>query len=164
MWEEVVNNELIKRGIDNISRLNIRDLSDAFGITLFFWNCSPRIIKHSGAYYCVLDAKKPDVLQYEDFLHEICHVIFDEHLLATKKKELYINKERKIDFLVPLVAIPKFALDHIRGKTIWEISEEFNISHNLVRRRIEHIKSKMILLKKEVKGWLSLENVKEKME
>lgn len=140
MWEDVVNNELIKRGIDNISRLNIRDLSDAFGITLFFWNCSPRIIKHSGAYYCVLDAKKPDVLQYEDFLHEICHVIFDDELRVTNNTKQFNYRECKVDYLVPLIAIPKFALCELHNyQTIEELATVFNVSYELAYKRIKRL-------------------------
>lgn len=162
MWDIVVNQELLSRGIDSMDKLNIRDLADAFELRLYYCNRSTRIIEWEGQKYCIIDTRKPQMLQYEDFLHELAHIIYDKELLVTTNLNRYIYKERKIDYLVPLIAIPKFALSHIHGKTIGEISEEFHVSHELVIRRLEHVKRKLIM-KSEVGGWPLLENVKEKM-
>lgn len=142
MWEEVVNDELICRGIDSIDKLNVRSFEEAFDVTILYCNYSSRIVKHNKTYYCILDARKPSVLQYEDLLHEIAHIIYDNNLLVENNRTMYIYKEQKIDYLVPLIAIPKFALRHVWGKTIDQIALEFGISRALAFKRLQHIINK----------------------
>lgn len=142
MWENVVNKELIKRGIDSVDKLNIRSIAEAFNITVFYWECSTRIVKYDKKYYCIIDARKNSVEQYEEFLHEVAHIIYDEELKVFKNYRYHIYREFKVDRLVPFVAIPKFAVDYVINKSVEEISSEFGISHYLAWKRLLYIYNK----------------------
>ena len=139
MWENVVNKELISRGINDVCQLNIKSLSDAFNVNIVYWNCSTRIVKDDELYYCIIDNRKHPVLQYEEFLHELAHIIYDNDLCVANDKRIYFYRECKVNHLVPLIAIPKFAIMHILGKTVEEISSEFGITRSLAMKRLKHI-------------------------
>ena len=145
MWERVVNNELLRRGIDSIDKINIRCLSEAFNITLIYWCCSTRIIKYNNHYYCILDNRKNEIEQYEDFLHELAHIIFDDELRVTNNTKQFNYREWKVDYLVPLIAIPKFALDEIsKYQTIEEIATAFNVTYKLAYKRIKRLEGDIL--------------------
>lgn len=142
MWDNVVNLELLERGIDNIGKLNIRCIAEAFDITLFYWECSTRIVKYEKKYYCIIDCRKNPVEQYEEFLHEIAHIIFDEDLEVIKNINYHTYREYKADRLVPMIAIPKFAINHVIDKSVEEVAEKFNITRALAWKRMLYIYNK----------------------
>lgn len=135
--ENWVNKELLKKGIDSVDKLNIRDLSEAFGIDVYYWDMASCYM--AGA--IIIDIKKEPVTQYEEFLHELAHVIYMGELKTLKDFNCWKYIEGKVNALVPYLAIPEFALGEIyKYNDVKEIATEFGITYDLAFKRLIGIK------------------------
>jgi hypothetical protein len=136
IYENFVNQELLKRGINSIEKLNIKELANAFDINVYYWNCGTQLISEEEL-YCIIDCKKDPILQYEEFLHELGHLIYMTSIENVIDLRGWKYLEGKVNYLVPYIAIPKFALNELKlCTTVYEASELFNITPKLVGKRL----------------------------
>jgi hypothetical protein len=140
IYENFISNVLLERGINSIHQLNIRDLSEAFNIKIYYWNCGTRLVSEEET-YCVIDISKPDIIQYEEFLHELVHYIITHDINTITNLKVWKHIEGKVNCLVPYLAIPKFLLaDLNRFTNIYDAGEYFNITPRLLLRRLKSLK------------------------
>lgn len=150
--EEFVNQLLLEKGISTTSQLNIRDLAEAFDLEVFYWNC--RTCYMDGA--IIVDIEKEPIVQYEEFLHELAHVIYPVELETFTDFERWRYIERKVNAIVPYIAVPKFALNLLyKAQTIEEASEMFGVSHQLIYKRLRLMEMNKYKLTRrgEYHGW-----------
>lgn len=115
--------------------MNIEDLASAFEIDIMFWDCQTFLITEGGL-TCIIDIKKEPTVQYEEFLHELAHVIYMADYESLRDINHWKYLETKVNTIVPYVAIPKFALPEMsKCDSIYHVAEKFNISVNLAWRR-----------------------------
>lgn len=143
--EDFINNELISRGINTISKLNIKDLADAFDINVYYWNCKS-FLHFDEEHSIVIDINKNFLDQYEEFLHELGHyILFQNHVKLIKSVREWRYIEGKVNYIVPFIAIPNFALgEALAQNTIQEVSSLFHVSTELAEKRIKLYKNKIL--------------------
>jgi hypothetical protein len=140
-YENYVNDILLEKGINSIDKLNITDLADAFGINVYYFNCGTHLISEEEL-YCIIDSSKNEVIQYEEFLHELAHYIYMHDYRYLTDFNRWKHIELKVNSLVPYLAIPKFALGELLyTATVNEAANRFNISTHLAWKRVNLIKN-----------------------
>lgn len=99
--ERYVIQELEKRGI-YYGDLTIIKISKAFGIDVSYLEQSSRIYKINNKYFIILDSRKNELSQHEEFLH-----VFAYFLLEIYNIDDYSYKELQIKHIVEILKCPK---------------------------------------------------------
>lgn len=144
-YEDFVNTILLDRGINSIEHLNIECLAAAFNINVFYWDCKTFLLSDEDV-NIVIDNKKNEIQQYEEFLHELGHyILYQNHIKLITDLSEWKYIEGKVNQLVPYIAIPKFAMkEALDQESIYEVSSIFKISTSLVEKRLTLFKNKIL--------------------
>lgn len=130
--------------INTPSDLTIENISIALNINVYFRELSAKLIIDDKEVYIILDSRQPKRKQYEDFYHELAHLLLSHSTAATLP--LFHYFENRADNLIQYLAIPYNMLGFIDFKSdnlIEEVSTQFNVNYDLALKRIDNIKGKL---------------------
>ena len=131
-------------GINTPSDLTIENISIALNINVYFRELSAKLIIDDKEVYIILDSRQPKRKQYEDFYHELAHLLLSHSTAVTLP--LFHYFENRADNLIQYLAIPYNMLGFIDFKSdnlIEEVSTQFNVNYDLALKRIDNIKGKL---------------------
>lgn len=150
-YEDFVNTILLDKGINSIEHLNIECLAAAFNINIYYWNCKTFLLSDEDV-SIVIDNKKNEIQQYEEFLHELGHyILYKNHIKLITDLGDWKYIEGKVNHLVPYIAIPKFLIDNVcHLQTVEAVSNLFYVPHDIARKRLEGIKNRILSLRGDV--------------
>ena len=70
-------------GINTPSDLTIENISIALNINVYFRELSAKLIIDDKEVYIILDSRQPKRKQYEDFYHELAHLLLSHSTAVT---------------------------------------------------------------------------------
>lgn len=125
-------------------QLNLENVHTRLGLQLFYIPHNSMAI--DGAVF--LDNRKTESEQWEDFAHEICHVIFhagDQAVLPLPMREY---QEWKAENFAQHLCIPTFMLERLNlpayeKDAVWMIMETFGVTRIFAEKRLRQYVSNL---------------------
>ena len=88
--------------------------------------------------YIMLCSQRTPQQQWQDFCHELCHVLLHEG--GSQRKAMYPQwieyQERKANYFMRHATVPTFMLDNYKELSVTSISEHFCVEHHLAHQRL----------------------------
>ena len=130
--------------ITKVAQLNITEFSSKLGIWVYFMDIASKTVELRGLHSINIDKRLAPRQQWEDFLHELCHVL--RHAgNQIEMPEMYTEmQEREAESFQMFAAIPysmlrKLELPETQGEIVYVVAKEFGVTLQLAKRRIEQI-------------------------
>ncbi|MCU4932820.1 hypothetical protein CON17_11785 [Bacillus thuringiensis] len=146
--------DYIKRLYDSFSiftpdQIDMITIAQKLNIWVHFAPFGSRAICRDNLPSILIDNRNTNYHQWEDFGHELCHVLF--HV----GNQLYIPKlflsyqEAKADnfmlhFCIPTFMLRTLDLPETRMETIQLIAKTFNVSFHIAERRVSHYENQLL--------------------
>lgn len=136
---EVYVNEMYKSiDIYHSRQLVIKTIAAGLGLTIIY---APMESTHHGN-VIYLDNRISAMEQWQDFGHELCHVLLHAGNQLVMPPQYRDYQEWKASNFGMHVCVPTFmlrslGLSHNHRKAIWEIQRNFNVTHEFAELRLE---------------------------
>lgn len=119
-------------------QLNLENLHTRLGLQLFYIPHNSMAI--DGAVF--LDNRKTESEQWEDFAHEMCHVIFHAGDQAVHPLPMREYQEWKAENFAQHICIPTFMLERINlpayeKDAVWMLMETFGVTRPFAEKRLQ---------------------------
>lgn len=122
--------------------LDIMTISERLKIPTYFYPTGSQAIYFLGGYKINIDPSLSDAEQWQDFGHELCHVLQQYGSQLNMPDEFIYYQENKADnfalyFCVPTFMLEKLELPNYRSGAIEFISDTFNVTIEFAKKRLE---------------------------
>jgi len=136
--EDFVNKMYKSIDIYYSRQLAIKTIAARLGLTIIY---APMESTHFGN-VIYLDNRLSAMEQWQDFGHELCHVLWHAgNQLVMPPLHRDYQEWKALNFgmhvCVPTFMLRSSGLSHDRKKAIWEIQRAFNVTHDFAELRLE---------------------------
>ncbi|MCY9350690.1 ImmA/IrrE family metallo-endopeptidase [Bacillus licheniformis] len=152
MLEEEVKKIYMKLNIARPEQIDMERIAAAFRIYLHFEEAESGMFHVNGSYSIVLNNKLTPEQQWEDFAHELCHVLkhcgnqFVMNKMFRQLQEFQANSFM-YHFCVPTFMLSKMKLPQLKRDAVQLISDMFNVTPPFAEKRLEMYLRKLYSLK-----------------
>lgn len=136
-------------GINSPSQLNIIDIAARLNIWIYFSNFSSRAIDRDGLYSINIDRRLSKAKQWEEFGHEMAHLLRDAGNQLTLPSHIVNYQEVKansfaLEFCIPTFMLLSISLPIVRKDAIDTITEKFNVTPSFAEKKLVRFENKSI--------------------
>lgn len=132
-------------GITSPLDLNIKNLARKLDIWIYYHENSSQALEYNGMWSVILDSRMAQQEQWEDFLHEVGHIlrhygnqsIMPETLVQLQEDQV---KHFQLYATMPYYLIREMELPSYEQDVINLLSSRFNVTLKLAKIRLEQIK------------------------
>lgn len=148
-------------------RLSIEMIANQMNIEIHFKTTHSRMLLVQGQYHIILNKNASQAKQWEDFGHELGHVlrhVGNQHFLSAGFRGYQESQADNFmyHFCAPTFMIERMDFESTEQETILKIAETFNVTISFAKKRFEMYKRK--LLEEEISQWLSESYEQEKLQ
>lgn len=141
--EEYIKMFYLKIGISTPQELQFRTISNYLGISTFYWPEQSQALFTGNKGFILLNENLSPQQQWQDFCHELCHVLFHAGNQSKIPASFREYQEAKANIFMYHAAIPTFMLDqlHIYNfdiMTVYEVQKLFNVEYEFAVKRLQH--------------------------
>ena len=132
-------------------QINFEYIAEMLGIRVYFKPVPSFSFKYYGKYRIVLDERKNRKEQWNDFAHELCHVLkhygnqFIMNKMFRQLQEFQANNFM-YHFCIPTFMLLKMTLPQLESEAIKLIGDTFNVTYPFAAKRLEMYKRKQFSL------------------
>lgn len=131
------------------SELTIIDVASRLNIWTYFLDSGSQAIERNGLYSICVDRRLSRAEQWEDFLHELCHVLRHSgnqiHMPNTYTEMQEIEANNFVLYAsLPYYMIKELSLPNLNNEAIDLLIETFGVTHILAQRRLEQIQRRVL--------------------
>ncbi|WP_200416616.1 ImmA/IrrE family metallo-endopeptidase [Virgibacillus salexigens] len=142
--EDYIRRLLTEVGIHTPHELKIKTLSNALGISVYFWEFSSESVCKGGRNLIFLNKAKNKQTQWQEFTHEIAHNLWhagrQEHM-----PHLFVElQEWQAKYFSYHLCIPTFMLQQIGMVSPYQMMELFNVEYDFACHRLEMYENKLL--------------------
>jgi len=147
-FEQWTDQLLTKAGIRSVSQLNIDEVAARLNVWVHYMNETSRALEYLGLRSILVDKRLSEREQWEDFLHELCHVLRHAGNQTVMPKAFREGQEAEANRFVMYAAIPASMLadlklpDRMDEAAEW-LAERFGVTIALAARRLEQIQRRI---------------------
>ncbi|MCR8645558.1 ImmA/IrrE family metallo-endopeptidase [Paenibacillus sp. N1-5-1-14] len=141
------------------SQLDILEIAQRLNIWVYFMEMGSQAIDRNGVYSICVDRRITPQEQWEDFLHELCHVLRHSGNQVEMSEDFMDKQELEANTFQLYAAIPysmfrQLELPQTQQEIIDLIATEFRVTHALAQRRLEQIQRRVLqgILDQEVRN------------
>lgn len=148
--EEKIKNLYLSMGIRRPDQIELCDIAANLNIWVHFANFeSASCERENGLFSIVLDKNKSESEQWEDFGHELKHVLWDVGNQLEMSDSFSEFQEVKannfaLQFCVPTFMILDSGLPFTWGEATLFVMDTFNVTDTFARKRLEHFNKQVI--------------------
>ncbi|TVY01330.1 ImmA/IrrE family metallo-endopeptidase [Cohnella terricola] len=147
--EQWIDHLWLKSGIHAPSQLNVEEVASRLGIWVHFMQETSRALEYMGMRSILVDQRLEREAQWEDFLHELCHVLRHAGNQTVMPKLFCEGQEAEANRFVLYASMPFYMLRHLKlPERIDEASEvisfQFGVTFELARKRLEQIQRRTL--------------------
>lgn len=140
--ENFVNELYSKMGILEPHQLNYRHISSRLGIKLFYWYEPSQALFLKECAYIFLNAHLTSEQKWQDFCHELGHVLLHAGNQRNLSSEFVKYQEAKANLFMYHACIPSFMLDQLNindyaSETINQVANLFCVEDSFAAKRLE---------------------------
>ncbi|ABY44792.1 ImmA/IrrE family metallo-endopeptidase [Bacillus mycoides] len=130
-------------------QIDMIGISRKFNIWIHFAPFGSRAICRDNLPSIIIDNRKSIHHQWEDFGHELCHILFHVGNQLHIRRTLIDYQEAKaknfmLQFCVPTFMLRKIDFPDTREETIYLIAETFNVSIETAHKRFSHYENQLL--------------------
>ncbi|MGG0511546.1 ImmA/IrrE family metallo-endopeptidase [Bacillus pseudomycoides] len=135
--------------INTPEQLDIITIAKKLNIWIHFAPFGSRAICRGNLPSIIIDNRKSSYQQWEDFSHELCHVLFHTGNQIYVPKLFLDYQETKaknfmLHFCVPTFMLRSLDFPETRKETIYLISKTFNVSSEVAEQRLLHFENQLL--------------------
>jgi len=136
-------------GIKEPNQLTITELAARLNIWVYYLEIGSQVIERNGMFSMNIDSRQSPERQWEDFLHELCHVLrhagnqMQMPAAYTQMQELEANNFQ-LYAAIPYSMLRKLELPRQQNEIIDLLTQEFKVTPDLARRRLEGIQRRVL--------------------
>lgn len=140
--EEKIKSLYHSLGIHTPSKLDLFTISRKLNIPVYIGNWDSKVIKYRGKYRIVLNGHSSRQQQWEDFGHELCHVlnhVGNQLSMSPLFRELqeYQANNFMYHFCVPTFMLLEMEFPSYRNEAIKLVSDTFHVTLPFAQKRLE---------------------------
>jgi len=137
-------------------QLDLNVIAHKLGIIVYFWDNPSQVLFLGGRAYIFLDKELSPRQLWQEFCHELCHVLLHSGSQEKMPYSWIEYQEWKANNFMLQACIPTFMLNKINlpeseDKAIQLIQELFNVEWDLAYRRLEQYKNNKLLYELDIK-------------
>lgn len=125
-------------------QLTIENISNLLNLPLYYWEYSSESVYVRGKKMIFINQAASNKIQWQEFGHELCHILWhvgrQEHLV----KDFYLLQEWQADHFAYHFCVPTFMLQELKGGTVYDVMNLFNVEYEFALRRLEMYKNNFI--------------------
>lgn len=130
-------------------QINMITIAQKLNIWIHFAPFGSRAICKDGLPSIVIDNRQTECQQWEDFGHEICHILFHEGNQLHISKMFLDYQEAKANnfmfhFCIPTFMLRKLDLPETKKEAIYIIMKTFNVSFETAKQRLLHYENQLL--------------------
>lgn len=147
--EQTVEETYLRLGITEPGHLTISNVASKLNIWVYELDMPSLVVESRGMYSMNIDSRLTPEQQWEDFLHELCHVLRHAGNQTAMPEAMLRMQEADAGRFQLYAAIPYFMLRRLelpeRQSEIVELLRcEFGVTRELAQRRIEQMKRRVL--------------------
>ncbi|KOY81504.1 hypothetical protein ADM90_19560 [Lysinibacillus macroides] len=148
--EDYVQQFYTRLGITDPTLLQFEEMALRMGLKVFYWSEKSQALFIDGRYYIFLNENQSPKQQWQDFCHELSHVLLhtgDQFHMYPLFREY---QEFKANHFMYHACMPTFMMDDLKlnysaPQVIRELQEIFNVEYEFASKRLLQYKSKLIM-------------------
>lgn len=135
-------------GIHAVSQLNIDEVADRLGVWVHYLSETSQALEYMGMRSILIDKRLSERKQWEDFLHELCHVLRHAGNQTLMPKLFCQGQEAEANRFVLYAAIPAFMMEGMKmpdrlDEAVEWMADRFGVTTLLAQRRLEQIQRRI---------------------
>lgn len=130
--------------INDPYQLCIDKICNRLQLEINYWKFTSAIVELKGKYKVFINENLNLQQQWQDFGHEMKHYFFDGGSQLYLTDQFLGYQETKADYFAYHFCVPTFMLMNIKGVTVNDVMNLFNVEFDFALRRLEMYKNKMI--------------------
>jgi len=142
--ERYIQKLFLSLGINCISQLNIKELSNKLNLDVLFWNYGSELAYYNGCFKVFINNNQSMQCMWQDFGHEMYHYFYDETNYNYLKETYATYGESKADYFAYHFCVPTFMLMQLKEVSVYVITNLFNVEYDFAFRRLEMYQSKLM--------------------
>ncbi|GLC88224.1 ImmA/IrrE family metallo-endopeptidase [Lysinibacillus piscis] len=147
--EDYVQQFYTRLGITHPAALSFEEVSVRLGLKVFYWSDKSQALFIDGRYFIFLNENQSAQEQWQDFCHELSHVLLhtgDQIHMYPLFREY---QEYKANHFMYHACIPTFMLEKlpVHNQTEQAIMEAFNVEYEFASKRLIQYQNKLIMQK-----------------
>ncbi|MDM5297590.1 ImmA/IrrE family metallo-endopeptidase [Bacillus pumilus] len=121
--------------------VDMQRIASDCNVWIHYEDTGSMMIQHQGLFSIILNRSLSSEEQWEDFAHELCHVLkhtgnhFNMHKLFRELQE-FQAKQFMYHFCVPTFMLLQMKLPHLRDHAIQQIAQTFHVTWAFAERRL----------------------------
>ncbi|PCK21985.1 phage portal protein [Bacillus pumilus] len=121
--------------------MDMQRIASEFNVWIHYEDTGSMMIKHQGLYSIILNRSLSPEEQWQDFAHELCHVLkhtgnhFKMHKLFRELQE-FQAKQFMYHFCVPTFLLLQMKLPNLRQQAILQIAQTFHVTWAFAEKRL----------------------------
>jgi len=140
--EESIRALYLQLGISSVDRLNPETVASGLGIWLHYAPVSSRALDRSGLQTIILDSRLTKEEQWEEFGHELCHLLLHAGNQLRLSEDAIRFQEHKADnfayhFCVPTFLLQEFHLPPQLSEAAAILASAFGVTASFARERLK---------------------------
>jgi Zn-dependent peptidase ImmA (M78 family) len=145
-WVEAL---YLQHGITEPAQLSMTNLAAKLDIWVYAMDMNSMAVENNGQFSINVDRRLSAKEQWEDFLHELCHVlrhsgnqmIMPDRYVGWQEQDA---SAFQLYAAIPISMLKKLPLPEQKNEMIALLSEEFQVTHRLAAARIEQIQRRVL--------------------
>jgi hypothetical protein len=138
-----------KLEITSPEQLHIIELATKFNIWVYYLDMGSMAIENKGLFSINIDRRLSAKEQWEDFLHELCHMLRHAgNQLSMPGSYMEWQEQDATNFqlyaAIPFSMLKQLHLPERQGELVEMIAEEFHVTHHLAAARLEQIQRRSL--------------------
>ncbi|MGE6631046.1 ImmA/IrrE family metallo-endopeptidase [Bacillus sp. NPDC077027] len=139
--EEDIKRLYTRLQLDGPAYMNMHKIATELNIWIHYEETGSMMIKHQGVYSIVLNRYASSEEQWEDFAHELCHVLkhTGNHFEMNKQfRDLqeFQAKQFMYHFCVPTYQLLQMKLPYLRQQAVQNIAQRFHVTLAFAEKRL----------------------------
>ncbi|CAM3754234.1 ImmA/IrrE family metallo-endopeptidase [Cohnella lubricantis] len=142
--EQWIENLWRRAGIVTPSQLTVDEAASRLNVWVHYLNQKSKALEYMGLRSILVDKRLNRAEQWQEFLHELCHVLRHAGNQTLMPRPFLESQEADANRFVLYAAIPyfmlrEFHLPNRRSDAAERISVQFGVTHKLAYQRLEQI-------------------------
>ncbi|MFC4302976.1 ImmA/IrrE family metallo-endopeptidase [Cohnella boryungensis] len=147
--EQWIEHLWMKSGILTPAQLNVEEVAAKLDVWVHFMRDTSRALEYMGLRSILVDQRLGREAQWEDFLHELCHVLRHAGNQTIMPKLFCESQEAEANRFVLYAAMPFYMMRHLKlpqriDEAVEVIAVHFGVTFELARKRLEQIQRRTL--------------------
>lgn len=130
-------------------QIDMVTIAQKFNIWLHFASFGSRAICRDHLPSIIINNRIPPYQQWEEFAHELCHVLFHVGNQLNMPKLFLDYQETKannfmLHFCVPTFMLRSLEFPETKKETVYLIAKSFNVSYKVAEQRLLHYENQLL--------------------